>query len=65
MSVWISATLSERLYTRTSSIRPENHSAQIALPPIRSGPPDVVINPGASVLATWKPFTYRRSVVAS
>jgi hypothetical protein len=37
--------VSAREYTRTSSIRPSNHSLQIALPPILSGPVDAGMLP--------------------
>ncbi len=45
MSAWISAGERARLYARTSSIRPLNHSGHTELPPILSGSFEVVIGP--------------------
>ena len=45
MSAWISAALRVRRYTRTSSMRPWNHSLQIELPPIRSAPVELTSEP--------------------
>ena len=45
MSCWIWAAVSAFEYTRTSSIRPANHSEGRLLPPIRRAPVDVTIGP--------------------
>src|SRR5688500_9747650 len=57
MSAWISDAGNARLYTRTSSITPAKNSVHTALPPIRSGPVDVVIAPVVADEAAWTPLT--------
>ena len=57
MSDWISSTPRARLYTRTSSIRPLNHSPQMALPPIFNGDEEVRIVPATADDETWVPLT--------
>ena len=57
MSPWISAGVSARLYSRTSSISPLNHSPQIALPPILNALLDVTSEPDPSSVAVWTPLT--------
>ena len=57
MSAAICAAVSARSYTRTSSIRPANHSPHTLLPPNRSGAADVATFPVCARVATWTPFT--------
>ena len=57
MSIWISSWGSARLYTRTSSMRPENHSLQTELPPIRRFPSETSIESDSGTLATASPLT--------
>ena len=66
MSAATSAAVSARSYTRTSSIRPANHSSHMSLPPIVSAPSPGVSGPLRSAFAaTWAPLTNSRSVVPS
>jgi hypothetical protein len=65
MSVVISAALSTRRYTRTSSIRPLKYSPQTLLPPIRSGPVELIMFPEIATDETCAPLTYRRKVAPS
>src|SRR5436309_4367283 len=46
---------------RTSSMRPENHSSQIELPPMRSAPSETSIESSNGLLATGAPLTYSLS----
>lgn len=63
MSVWISVADSARLYKRTSSIVPLNHSfAYTALPPIRKAPGEVATTEFLLRLPTCVPLTYTRIV---
>ena len=64
-SDWTWAAVRARLYTRTSSIWPANHSLHTAFPPMRNGEPLMPMLPAARALATWVPFTYSRRVVPS
>ena len=50
---------------RRSSIWPENHSDQTALPPMWRGPEPLTSPPVTGLLETWAPFTYSRSVEPS
>lgn len=65
MAAWISAWLSARPYTRTSSARPLKNSPHMLLPPMRSGPLEDGTAPETAVLATGTPLMNRRSVVPS
>lgn len=64
-SACTSAAASARLYTRTSSISPLNHSDQIEFPPIRNAPVPTMAEPVTALLETCTPLTYMRSVVPS
>ena len=65
MSAWICAAVSARLYTRTSSTRPWNHSGQTALPPILSAPVEPAMAPVRATVEDCVPFTNSRSAVPS
>src|SRR4051794_23068713 len=65
MSVWISGAVSARLYTRTSSIEPANHSPHTELPPMRSEFADVTIAPVDAWVAVCTPLTNVRIVAPS
>ena len=56
MSDWISDCVSARLYARTSSIWPANHSAQTLLPPIRSTPVEEIV-PATTAVPDGAPLT--------
>jgi hypothetical protein len=65
MSVWISPALSARLYTRTSSIKPANHSGHTPFPPTRNTPVEGAKLPDTTVDDTNTPFTYNRKLAPS
>src|SRR5215217_1474573 len=57
MSAWIWACVRPRLYSRTSSMSPSKYSPQTELPPMRSTPVDVVMDPETAVVPTRAPLT--------
>jgi hypothetical protein len=61
MSLVISEALSEREYTRTSSISPPKNSLANESPPKRRGDVDAGSDPAASVVERSVPLTYMRT----
>jgi hypothetical protein len=65
MSDVICVAVRATFHKRTSSIRPLNHSPQMPLPPILSGPVELMIGPVKSSVPTWVPLTYSASTLPS